>query len=153
MCDFEAGAEKVLLRALAKVVIWANQDKLAAMQVTGRNGGCSLREVLAESHVAGIAIAVLLLWSLDFGFRALWGPLSSIGIYLLTAMAIFDIPYFTFTVIDRFMLITSMVYAFSSLISLAAAWCLCLWVYGVGPLRSLGTYRARLAKEKQCSIA
>jgi hypothetical protein len=33
----------------------------------------SLREVLADSHVAAVANALLLLWSLDGGFRALGG--------------------------------------------------------------------------------
>ena len=123
------------------------------MPTIGRNNGCSLREVLAESHVAGAAVAVLLLWSLDFGFKALWGPLSRIGTFLFTAIAILDIPYFSFSPLDRFMLITSLLYAAGALMSLAAAWFLSHWVHGMGPIGTLTTYRPRLTKEKQCSTA
>jgi len=33
----------------------------------------SLREILADTHIAAVAIAVLLLWTLDGTFRALCG--------------------------------------------------------------------------------
>ena len=49
----------------------------------------SLREMLADSHTATVAIAVLLLWSLDGAFRALWSPVFRAVSYLLTAAAIF----------------------------------------------------------------
>ena len=108
----------------------------------------SLRESLAESHVSAIAIAVLLIWSLDAGFRALWGPLSRVASFLFTAVAILDIPYFSFSFngYDRILLTTAFLYLFHSLIALAAAWLVSRWVYGVGPLRSLSAYRNGLTR-------
>ncbi|MGA1992053.1 MAG: hypothetical protein ABSH46_13455 [Bryobacteraceae bacterium] len=98
----------------------------------------SLRRILADSHVSAVAIAVLLLWSLDSGFRALAG-------FLITALAILGVPYFSIrlTVADRLLLVKTLLYLLDALISLAAAWLLSHWVYGVGPLRSLGGYGTR----------
>jgi hypothetical protein len=99
----------------------------------------SLRGVLADSNISAIAIAVLLLWSLEDVFRALWDPLVHAAEFLFTAMAILGIPYYSprLTVADRVMLITTSSYLFSALISFAPAWLLSRWVYGVGPFRSL----------------
>ncbi len=106
----------------------------------------SLREMLADSHTATVAIAVLLLWSLDGAFRALWSPVFRAVSYLLTAAAIFDIPYFppTLTMTDRGMLMTTLFYLYGAAISLSAAWLLSRWVYGIGPLRRLISYRSKL---------
>jgi len=106
----------------------------------------SLRQVLADSHISAVAIAVLLLWSLDAGFRALWGPLFRAVGLLFTGVAIMGIPYFSFGIADRLNLITTFSYVFGGITRLAAAWLLSRWVYGVGPLRSLGAYRSRLAR-------
>lgn len=108
----------------------------------------SVREILADSHVSAVAIAVLLLWSLEWGFQALWDPLFRAVSFLITAVAILDIPYFSRTLspVDRLTLITTFFYLFSALISFAAACLLSRWVYGVGPLRSLSTYRTRLRR-------
>jgi Zn-dependent protease with chaperone function len=108
----------------------------------------SLREILANSHIPAVAIAVLLLWSLNWGFQALWSPLLRVGDFLFTAVAILKISYFspTLTGADLFMLTTTLLFLFNALISLAAAWLLARWVYGVGPLRSLSKYRTRLAR-------
>ena len=110
----------------------------------------SLRESLAESHVSAVTIAVLLIWSLDSGFQALWGPLSRAVRFLFTAVAILDIPYFStsFNGEDRILLNSTLLYLFHFLITLAAAWLLSRWVYGEGPLRSLGTYGNRLIRSK-----
>jgi hypothetical protein len=113
------------------------------------NGECvrpPLREILANSHIPAVAIAVLLLWSLSWGFQALWSPLLRAAGFLFTAVAILDIPYFSFTTADRLMLTTTFLFLFNAFISLAAAWLLSRWVYGMGPLRSLSKYRTRLAR-------
>jgi hypothetical protein len=47
----------------------------------------TVREVLVDSHVSAFAVVVLLLWSLDAGFRALWIPLSRVATVLFTAVA------------------------------------------------------------------
>ena len=108
----------------------------------------SLREILAESHVAAVAIAVLLYWSLYWGFIALWSPLTRAANFLFTAIAIRDIPYFspTFTIADRYELSTTIAFLFNAFVCLAAAWLLSRWVDGTGPLRSLSKSGKRLAR-------
>ena len=108
----------------------------------------SFRQILADSHVSAIAIAVLLFWSLDSAFWALWGPISRVASFLFTAVAILDIPYVShnLTLVDRFLWFTTLLHFFDSLVYLAAAELLSYWVYGIGPLRSLATYRTKLAR-------
>lgn len=98
-----------------------------------------------DSHVAAVTIAVLLLWSLDGAFRALWDPLSRIATLLLTATAILGVPYFNRALDrgDRLILITTLLYLTGVLINLFAAWLLSRWVYGAGPLQSLRMFGAR----------
>jgi hypothetical protein len=102
------------------------------------------QEILADSHIAAIAIALLLIWSIDWGFRALWVPICGALSYLLTAIAILDIPYFSVNRWSLFKLIETFSFLFGALINLAAAYYLSYWVYGVGPLRGLGRYRKLL---------
>ncbi len=106
----------------------------------------SLREMLAESQVSAVAIAVLLLWFLDLGFRALWGPLWRIVTFLLTAVAIRDIPYISPYAADSTMLFSAFLYSVDAIVSLAAAFVLSHWVYRAGPFRSLANVRAGLRK-------
>jgi len=104
----------------------------------------SLREILADSYVSAVAIAVLLYWSLYWGFSALWSILAHAASFLFTAVAILGIPYVssTFTGADRLMLTV----LFNAFVCFAAAWLLSRWVYGTGPLRSLSKCRTRLAR-------
>ena len=104
----------------------------------------SLKEILADYHVSAVAIAVLLYWSLYWGFTALWSPLARAASFLFTAVAILDIPSFTFTGADRLMLTTTLAFLFDAFVCLAAAWLLSRWVYGTGPLRSLSKCRTKL---------
>ncbi|HEX5233920.1 MAG TPA: hypothetical protein VFW25_01175 [Silvibacterium sp.] len=107
-----------------------------------------IREILADSHIAAVAIAVLLLESVISGCIALWGPLCRAAIFLFTAVAIRDVPYVsrTLTLSDRLMLTNTSLYFFDGLISLAAAWFLSRWIFGAGPVQSLGHYRNALAR-------
>ena len=118
------------------------------MQTSGENVKSSLRTILADSHVSAVAIAVLLFWSLDSAFWALWGPVSGAVGFLFAAVAILDIPYFsrTLTIADRFALFSTFSSLFNSLVYLTAAGFLSRWVYGMGPLRSLSKYRTKLAR-------
>jgi|SRR5271156_1055061 hypothetical protein len=118
------------------------------MQTIGENVKSSLRKILADSHVSAVAIAVLLFWSLDSAFWALWGPVSRAVGLLSMAVAILGIPYFsrTLTIADRFTLFITFSSLFNSLFFLAAAGLLSRWVYGMGPLRSLSKYRTKLAR-------
>jgi hypothetical protein len=102
----------------------------------------TLRQILADSHVAAVTIAVLLLGALDGVFRALWGLGSRVLTFLFMTVAILDIPYFssTLTLADRSMLIVAFYYLYGAVVSLSAAWLLSRWVFGVGPFHSLNRY-------------
>jgi hypothetical protein len=118
------------------------------MPAKGGSVKLSVRQVLAESHIAAVAIAVLLFWSLYYAFVALWGPLYRAAEFLFTAVAILGIPYSvgTFTFSDRIMLFTTGSYPYGALLSFVAAWLLSRWVYGVGPFRGFSECRDRLAR-------
>jgi hypothetical protein len=110
-----------------------------------------VREILADSHVAAVAIAVLLLWSLDGAFNAVWPFISDALYFAFTAVAILGIPYFyfpTMTVVNRVMLITTFLQLYAAVMSFFAAWLLSRWVYGVGPLRSLAEQGSKLTRRK-----
>ena len=109
---------------------------------SGESVKSSFRKILADSHVATVAIAVLLLWSLDSAMWALWNPVSRATKFLFTAVAILDIPYFTpaLTGEDRITLFISFSYLLNSFVCMAAAWLLSRWVYGIGPLRCMSKY-------------
>ena len=108
----------------------------------------SLRQVLADSHVAAVTVALLLLWALDTAVRGLWDPVYHVGKFLFTAIAIWDIPYLSPspTTIDRLTLISSGYLSYCSIVSLAAASLLSRWVYGTGPIRLLIAYRTDLIR-------
>jgi hypothetical protein len=53
----------------------------------------SLRQILADSHVSAVAIAVLLIWLIDSVFEALWGPILNAASFLFTAVAVLGLPY------------------------------------------------------------
>ncbi len=114
----------------------------------GGSVSSSFREIMAESHIAAISIAVLLVWSLTLGLQALWSPLWRAAGFIFTAVAILNIPYDTFTHNDRLMLLHTFTYLFTAFIYLAAAWVLSRWAHGMGPLRSLSKFRTRLARRK-----
>jgi hypothetical protein len=108
----------------------------------------SLRGVLAESHIAAITIAALLLGAFDSAFRALWGPLVRITEFIVTAIAVRDIPYFDGPLLGVQLLMVDgfLFYFLWAVIGFSAAWLLSRWVFGVGPLRSLGNYRSKLTR-------
>jgi hypothetical protein len=108
----------------------------------------SLREILVDSHISAVALVVLLFWSLESIYHALWDPLFRAASFLITALAILDIPYFSSSpaLTDRRMLIITFLNLFYAFLNLAAAWLLSRWVYGMGPLHSLSKYHARLAR-------
>ena len=127
----------------------SGEQNLRECLKTGETVKRSLREVLADSHVAAVAIVVLLLWSMDSAFRALREPLYSALGYLFTAVAILDIPYTSMVWFKSpSPWIMAFFYLFSSINCLIAAWLLSRWVYGVGPLRSLSKYRGKIRRRK-----
>jgi len=106
----------------------------------------SLRKILIESHIAAIAIAMLVLGSLEFGFRALCTLLWPVATLLFTTVAIFDIPYFshTFSPQEWYILMTAVSFFLGALANLGAAWALAYWVYRAGPMRGLTKHYAHL---------
>lgn len=105
-----------------------------------------LREALTESHIAAVAVAVLLFWSLSLVLWGLWAPLYRVGGFLLMAVAILHIPYDSFTGADRDMLLTTCLYFLYALAYLIAAWVLSRWVYELGPVASLKQIRTELTR-------
>lgn len=107
----------------------------------------SLRDVLAESHVAAVAIAIFLLLAMDAAFQPISPYVSNALVFLSTAVAILDIPY-----ISRGRYVMSLAvtfsYLYAAIISLTAAWLVSRWVYGVGPLSALGRYHSVLTGRK-----
>ncbi|HKV92637.1 MAG TPA: hypothetical protein VJW20_08830 [Candidatus Angelobacter sp.] len=101
----------------------------------------SLRQVLADSHIAAVTIVTLLLWSIVGMFQVIWEPASGVLSYLATALAIMGIPTASpLTAGDRIMLIETAIYLFYSVACFCVAWFLARWVYGAGPLGSLIHY-------------
>ena len=109
-----------------------------------------LRETLADTHIAAVTIAVLLLWALDGAFKALWEPLSHALGFLFRAVAIFDIPYLssTLTSRDRLSLFILGANFYWALVNFFAAWLLSRWVYGSGPLNTLSRYSKNISGSK-----
>lgn len=115
------------------------------------NGGSvtsSIRKALAESHIAAVAIGLLLYSSIQSGFIALWPPFSRAVDFLITAIAIRGVPYISpgFDFEDRVMVTESLSHSAYVLLGLVAAWILSRWIYGAGPFQTLRQYRARLAR-------
>jgi hypothetical protein len=112
------------------------------MPANGESVKPSLREILADSHISAVAIAVLIVWSFDSLFHALWKPFLTVLNLLFTAMAIRGIPQSAHRF--GFSLFLMFSYLAGSFIGIAAAWLLSLWVYDSGPLRSLNRFRAAI---------
>jgi len=99
----------------------------------------SLRTMLAESHVSDVAIAALLVRSFVTGTKVLGPPLTHAFVFVFTAIAIRDVPYYSFALDakDRLELVPLLGNLISCLIAAASAWTLSRWMYNVGPVRSL----------------
>lgn len=108
----------------------------------------SLRNVLADSHVAAVSIVVLLVFSLIQLVSFLQTPLLRFAGFLFNAIAILDIPNMsgTITVEDRVLLFTKILGFFYAFVCVVAAWALSRWVYGTGPLRALSEYPKALPR-------
>jgi hypothetical protein len=107
----------------------------------------ALRQILFDSHVSAVAIAVLLVWSLSYVLEGLWQPVFSAISFTMTAIAIrglpFDVPRFF---APRDMVFVSCDALFNAATSILAASILSRWVYGMGPLRSLKMCHERLVR-------
>jgi hypothetical protein len=106
----------------------------------------ALRQTLADSYIAAVTIAVLVLWALGSICRGLWESLHDYGAFVLEAIAIWGIPYISPkpTLTRQLMLIFTVYFLYSAIVCVSAASLLSRWVYGMGPLRSLAACRTRL---------
>jgi hypothetical protein len=108
----------------------------------------SFRKILADSHVAAVAIAVLLTSALDWIFDALWSPFIRVADFVFDAIAILGIPsgslHWGFT--DPGALTVALSYCLYAFISIVASWLLSRWVYGMTPISTLRAYHARFAR-------
>lgn len=106
----------------------------------------SFKKAIGDSYIAAVAIAILLVKFMDSSVRALWPFATRAFEYLLTAVLILDIPYFSGALwyVDFGTLLYSVVTAGSSL---GAAWLIAKWAYGFGPLQSLKHCRQRLLRK------
>jgi len=108
----------------------------------------TFRQILFDSHVAAVAIAVLLVWSLSCILEGLWPPVFSAISFAMTAIAIRGLPFIpsrsSFS--TRLIIFLSCDFLLRAFACVLAAWILSRWVYGMGPLSSLAMCRARLAR-------
>lgn len=103
----------------------------------------SLRRVLVDSHVAPIAITLLLARSVFEGIDGLTPPIaySILGatIFLITAVTERELPQISLSLSgpDLFILLKGLPHLVDAASCAFAAWLLSRWVYGQGPLCSL----------------
>jgi hypothetical protein len=105
--------------------------------------------------VAAVAIVFLLFWSIESGLTALYWLLSIpfMNFWGAFGSSVFDISDI-FYALEAFvtslakMLTNGVVLRFllNSIVCLIGAWFLSRWVYGLNPVRSLSTYRARVKR-------
>ena len=114
------------------------------MSADGALHKVSLRHLLRDTHVGIVTIAVLLASSLYLGIQAVWDPLFRTLYYLFETVAILDLPYLSFTLEDRSLLVTSFSNFLFALLYAVAAWLLSKRMYGRQPLETLRIHRARL---------
>lgn len=102
----------------------------------------SFRHTLAESHIAAIAIAVLLVAAIqELGAFLFGAPFENVVLFLVEAISTFDFTsgYQSLDIARGFR--TSFPLLLAALACLGAAFLLSRWVYGVGLFRSLRRYR------------
>jgi hypothetical protein len=110
-----------------------------------KNSSVKVRLALAKSNVAAVTAAVLLLWCGDFLFEALWPIMTRAGVFVATAVAMREVPYFSRGVDAQsfFLAIDGGFYLYGALVSGLAAYLICRWIYGVGPLSVFRMYFSR----------
>ena len=111
----------------------------------------TLRKVLIDSHVAAIAIAILLAGAIEFLFIALLYPASRVLSFLAIAVATNSPPYIprTMDYTAQNLSLQAPLFDLSFAVNnLACAWLFSLWIYGTGPMRVLGCYRDKLTRKK-----
>jgi hypothetical protein len=104
----------------------------------------SFRKALVDSHIPAVAIAVLLVWSLDSAAHVLSGLWLPVTDYFAWVIATLGFPLSPYSFSDRTSLVLTLFYVFEAVAAVAAAWLLSRWAFGLGPLRTLSGYRTKL---------
>ena len=109
----------------------------------------SLREVLAASHIAAVAIALLLLWVLAATFQVLIGVLASLLVSLVfTITAMLGGPHNPHTGSSPSYWVVAIA-LFQGAAGLLAAFLISRVVFGKNPLRVLRDYWGKLTGASQ----
>jgi hypothetical protein len=100
---------------------------------------------LAESHIAAVTIAFLLLGAMVSTVNGIWSLLLPTVNFLSYVVVTLDIPSLSDAISysNRVDIALKILYLFYALMGLGAASLLSQWVYGVGPIRCLTQYRDR----------
>jgi hypothetical protein len=104
----------------------------------------ALREIVGSSYIAAVAIAVLLLWTIESVARAVGPLLVFVVDFFSRALAIRGIP--TYSEGYWLILVFTLGYFLNAVFSLIAAWILSRWVYKASPFSSLSQCRARFER-------
>lgn len=108
----------------------------------------SVRQVLAETHIAAVAIALLLLWSFLTIFQQLFVRILGGIDYLTTIFVEHRFPSFDGSFGDRTEPAVRIMLFSLALVDIGAACLLSRWVYSAGPVKSLIKSAAALSTER-----
>lgn len=113
----------------------------------------SLRTVLADSHVAFVAIAMLVFGAIAWLCQLVWFPFSHVPNFLNDLFVFFpDVQYadlhyaYSRDLRSMFGLQPFFLLLGGAIVYFTAAWALSLWVYGAGPFQALIARHARLRR-------
>lgn len=108
----------------------------------------ALRKVLIDSHVAGVTVAALLFSSIGAFYLAADRLVYRVVLFIqLIANHPLSTALRKLESEDPGMLAITLACLLGGAAILLAAWMVSRWVYGVGPLRSLGRYRNKLQRK------
>lgn len=114
----------------------------------------SLRTVLAESHVAIVAIVMLVFGSIACLCQLVWFPFSRVPNFLSDVFVFFpgvqyaDIQYaYSRDLRSIFGLQPFFLFVGVAIVYLIAAWVLSLWIYAAGPIEALIACHASLRRK------
>jgi hypothetical protein len=107
----------------------------------------NLGEIITDSHISAVAIAVLLVWFITYGWLALSYLLVMAGEFFFSLVSDVStwwrdglMPSSGDMLFDRVLFARALEYLFRTLVVFGAAWIVSRCVYGAGPLRSLSQH-------------
>lgn len=106
-----------------------------------------LRQLLFDSHAAAATIAVLLLWSINDAFNALWTPTIRASVYLFQAVVTMNFTTDSSKAANmnqHAIFISAGFFLYAAGAAFVGAIVLSQWVYGTGPFHALNRCRKSL---------